>query len=408
MAEILSTLSLNGDQGSPSNPGGGQGTGDFYQTMSASESGEQSDLVAAGNTHVLECYGDFPTGLEDNVAISGWTTDVTNFITVRAAAGHAHGGVSKAGFYMVESATAADIMNCTQGYTVLQDIEAINTRASFNSASCIRLTHVHTLERVMCSMPNITGGTSYGIECSSLANTVSTLRNCTVGPMSSSSATGIIQDGSSPNYIDAANCTVIGCGSRGYFIKADDIIKNCLAFDCGASDFDGSPSASSTNNASEDGTAPGSNPVTGVVAGDFVDYAGGDYTPAASGALDGAGVDLSGDFTDDIAGNTRSVPWEIGAYEIASGPVGAVLSAHTTTAVAETTATIGCTTDTSGGILYWYLSESDQAPSATDLKAGTGAVQSSSLTPTAGQETVDLTGLDPSTTYWHYWIQETT
>ncbi len=86
----------------------------------------------------------------------------------------------------------------------------------------------------------------------------------------------------------------------------------------------------------------------------------------------------------------------------------AILSAHTTTGETATGATIGCTTDTAGGTLYWYLSTSGTAPSPEDLKAGTGAVQFGSKVPDLGTNTEVLTGLTSSTTYWHYWIQETT
>jgi len=86
----------------------------------------------------------------------------------------------------------------------------------------------------------------------------------------------------------------------------------------------------------------------------------------------------------------------------------ATLISPTDTNETQTTATIGCTTDTAGGTLYWYVTTSATPPSAADLKAGTGAVDSGSLTPTSGANTVGATGLTPSTTYYHYWIQETT
>ena len=94
--------------------------------------------------------------------------------------------------------------------------------------------------------------------------------------------------------------------------------------------------------------------------------------------------------------------------EILSTLSSAVLSQHTTTGETATGATIGCTTDTAGGTLYWYLSQSNVAPTPAELKAGTNAEQFGNLVPTLGANTVDLTGLTSSTEYWHYWIQETT
>jgi len=55
----------------------------------------------------------------------------------------------------------------------------------------------------------------------------------------------------------------------------------------------------------------------------FTDYANGDFSLknyTGSGALIGAGTDLSAYFTTDIAGTTRST-WDIGAFEyVAAAP----------------------------------------------------------------------------------------
>ena len=78
-----------------------------------------------------------------------------------------------------------------------------------------------------------------------------------------------------------------------------------------------------------------------------------------------------------------------------------------TAVTGETTALIGCTTDTAGGTLYWYVSTSATEPSASDLKDGTGSVSFGNLVPSLGANTDTATGLTASTQYWHYWIQET-
>jgi len=59
--------------------------------------------------------------------------------------------------------------------------------------------------------------------------------------------------------------------------------------------------------------------------------------------------------------------------------LGPSLSLATATNLADTTATIGVTTDTAGGQLYYYVSNSATPPSIVDLKAGTGAVKSGSI-----------------------------
>jgi len=85
----------------------------------------------------------------------------------------------------------------------------------------------------------------------------------------------------------------------------------------------------------------------------------------------------------------------------------ATLSFPTIANLAETTVTIGCSTDTAGGTLYWYVSTSATPPSAVDLKAGTGSVDFGNLVPGLGANTAGATGLTADTDYYHYWIQET-
>ena len=89
---------------------------------------------------------------------------------------------------------------------------------------------------------------------------------------------------------------------------------------------------------------------------------------------------------------------------------GAILTNPTFTNLTSSSATIGCTTNTAGGILYWYVSTSATAPDATngDMQNGVGAVDFGNLVPTLGANTAGVTGLSANTDYYHYWIQETT
>jgi hypothetical protein len=112
-------------------------------------------------------------------------------------------------------------------------------------------------------------------------------------------------------------------------------------------------------NATNLSSLDGANSVSNITSADFVDFAGGDYMPATGGALDGAGTDLSAVFNDDIAGNTREVPWEIGAYEIPEvGPTGPTIDTQpidqTVTQGQQVTFTSAATS--SGGVMtsQWY------------------------------------------------------
>ncbi len=82
-----------------------------------------------------------------------------------------------------------------------------------------------------------------------------------------------------------------------------------------------------------------------------------------------------------------------------------VLSSPTGTATGTTTATVGATTDEGNGTLYAFVSTSATPPSATDLKAGTGAVWADSVSvSSAGAKTLNATGLTASTGYYAHLI----
>lgn len=87
-------------------------------------------------------------------------------------------------------------------------------------------------------------------------------------------------------------------------------------------------------------------------------------------------------------------------------PTVATLSSPTTTNIGINTATVGCTSNRDSGTLYYYVSTSATPPSATDLKNGTGAVDSGSTSSVnIGANTFGATGLTPLTNYYTHFIQ---
>lgn len=97
--------------------------------------------------------------------------------------------------------------------------------------------------------------------------------------------------------------------------------QNNVAYN-NTTDFTGSW-GTATNNASEDGTHPGTAGVT--ISGDPFDADG--YTPAASGQLDGVGVDLS--ISLDAANENFNATPSIGAYEVIAGVTYAIYKGST-------------------------------------------------------------------------------
>lgn len=155
------------------------------------------------------------------------------------------------------------------------------------------------------------------------------ISNCTVYDMNTAVAGtyGIKADG---DEAFLTNCTVVG-GARGIVDAAPasrgTAVTNCMAIDAASYCFytGGSWDANSTNNLSDDATAPGSNPVKNVeptfVDKDNHDYhlasnddkakdAGADMDPDPNG-LYSIEVDIDGDDRDTVGGGT----WDIGADE---------------------------------------------------------------------------------------------
>lgn len=158
------------------------------------------------------------------------------------------------------------------------------------------------------------------------------------GKVSNTLVTGCMAGTATPGYAkivggimltegSAENCTVVGCwGSRAGGIAAIPASKktvtvvNCVAFGCEQrlKDADGVLQTTVSNG---DGTATCfTSCALDVTSAAFADYAHGDYTPAAGGALVDAGGSVVAPATD-LAGNPRvyGVAIDIGCYEAQGG-----------------------------------------------------------------------------------------
>lgn len=283
--------------------------------MSTWESSEQTNLVADGDTHVLECYGDWPTGLSDEVGLAGWTAGASNFITIKAASGHEHGGVSiddgGSGFMMY--GTTNPTINLAVPYTVIQDIELQRVGNSTLQYGTTVSDGVNSLLQrlIIRNTAYSTASTTGAIRTPS--NCV--LRNCSI------LLGGRAVDVRNPTGVSILNCTVVAddaASAYGILLDSDITIKNTAVYGFATEDVFGVP-GTEANCATGDGSLTGTGAVSGLTTSDFNDYANDDLSPASGGVLVGAGADLSGLFTDDITGATRTT-WDIGAYAyIASG-----------------------------------------------------------------------------------------
>lgn len=284
-------------------------SGGDYTSLSAAISGESKDLVSLDRQLIIECEAFQDT---TNVTVNGFTTDATRNIIIRAASGHEHGGVLTDGYYLSESAAFRTLLSIQDDYVT---VEGIGIKTTANSTCYESASSASELRNCIIEQSGASSRSAVKTANRTASADLTTVENCLID----SDSTGIECAAFRGAHI--RNCTVINASTG---INANSsgnasTIQNTVCFDC-TTPFDVSGSALvASHNAADDTSAPGTSSVDNITSAAFADYAGGDYSPASSGALDGAGTDLSAQFTDDITGATRS-QWDIGAYGIvASG-----------------------------------------------------------------------------------------
>lgn len=296
------------------------GVGGYYTSLSAWEAAQLRDLVAVDEIAVAECYSDFgASGDTGAVNISGWTADPTRHVIVRAATGHEHGGIEGAGYVLVNTSFGNTYaLNAGVEYSRIEGIEARTSDSLATSSGLFTATNNCIFDSLVCSDKG--GGyilSADGLRTSRFGKTL----NCiAIGNFKS----GI--RGAWHTDMSADNCTVSGAQTG--FLGQDGtyplLVKNCVAYDCSTAAFTNTKAGSDYNAAYNGSTTspPGANSLTvDIISTDFVDAANDDYHLTSGSQLKGAGTDLSGTFTTDVDGDTRTVPWDIGfdAYVAAGG-----------------------------------------------------------------------------------------
>jgi len=292
-------------------------SGGDYTSLSAWAAAEVDgqDLVTADEVRVAECYDDWPTGLEDNnIGDSTVVSDATRYPKITVASGHRHDGTLKGGFFLShEFGSGSEGLNLGN-YSVSEWVAYDDPIGSSNSlminvsqGGVARQCIVHSVKNDVRGIGTSEGGKIHNciaIDCSRGLNCVNRNSN------------------------EILNSTVIGCVT-GIWPTVNSnsgdstLVSNVVAY----LNDDNYASSSyyrsgSTNNAASDAstnTPPGANPIlTDIVAGDFVDAANEDYHLASGSTLIDAGADLSPDVVDDIDGDSRTAPYDVGADEFVS------------------------------------------------------------------------------------------
>jgi len=302
-------------------------SGGDYSSLSAWEAGEQTDLVTAGDSHVLEC--DAGTYIGD-VTIAGWTTSASNRITIKAAAGSEHNGVRGAGVkFTVDNFSNDATIDCEVDFLTFLDVEIEQTE--FRSA--IKLGGVVGgcyAKRCILSGDSSGGGNVGGGLTLNDTNIENMFESCLIIQSRSQTSSGAVRyNRGSLEEPQFYNCTFVGdigaygTGSSAYLMP---FFQNCaFATEVDACTAAGGETYRSgvSHNAFWTGTtAFGTNQVTGIGSSDFENYVAyggalGDYSIDATSSLYDVGTDLSAEFTADIA-NTTITDWSIGAYTFVS------------------------------------------------------------------------------------------
>lgn len=285
-----------------------------YTSLSTWESDTDNDNVTATASPVLECYAD-SASYNQSVNMTGATNNSTYFRILRNAANQA--------FVLNVSSTGASGI---VGITELNSGVESNTTGSFtvtgagNSAGVrpgisINSNGNFVIGLIIHDITNAGAGTADGITFGNGAATVCRTINNVVYACKSVGIT-LRQSGSY-----AYNDTVVGCATGYSPSTGNPVLKNCIG-DNNTTDFSGTFSGSSRNNASKDTTATAG---SGNRISQTFTYvgAGAPYQLASTDAgAKGFGIDLSADatfpFDDDIAGSTRT-SWDIGAWLAQSG-----------------------------------------------------------------------------------------
>jgi hypothetical protein len=280
-----------------------KGSGGDYTSLAAAIAGTAGNLVSLDQQVNIACYAsataDQSTG---SATVSGYTTDATRYVKIYTPSTERHPGWWSGTFYYFGTYTnTGDGLTVATNYTVIDGIAAIS---SDSVTALIKVTASN------CTLSNCLSVCDEGGYCYRFTNNPNLVYNCVAS--SADTAVGIY-DGSGTG-ITLDNCTSHTTSYSGVY---GGICTNCLSYSASNQGFY-SPKAGSDYNATNFSTATGG--AHDRVSQTFTFVGASKYQLAVgdTGAK-GYGSNLSGTFTTDIAGSTRSVPWDIGAWMAQAG-----------------------------------------------------------------------------------------
>lgn len=299
--------------------------GGDYSSLSSAEAGEQGDLVSLDRQLDIECYSMADTTA---VTIIGWTTDATRYVRIVAPSAERHAGVWSTSKYRLSVASAfTTILNVNEEFVRIEGLQVEGTDNTANGHGLLSVDSIAVaassdvrvdtcLFRKGCSR-----NASHQIACGAGKTTI---RNSVVyGSLGSTASDGInCTFGANAATVICDNVTVASAGRYGFNrVSGTMTLQNCYTGGNGTDAYNGTitrttcaHSSASVFTGSTASIAHSTANFTNVTAGSE-DY---HLVSGASATLKTGGTDLSGTFTTDIDGETRSAPYSIGADQIVS------------------------------------------------------------------------------------------
>jgi len=316
-------------------------SGGDYTTLAAAIAAEvaaNADLTSdngSGSAGILnvEIDGDWSGGADTAaVSIAGFTVSADYYVHIYTTAAARHNGKWDTGAYRLVTATSCLV--CSVDYTRIEGLQFdISSSTASSYSNCNLTTAIGS--RISNCIAKWSGTTSSTGHCFDIDGGATAATPCLIWNCIAYDAPdyGFQLTGAENDSIYVYNCTAIGC-VRGYYTSyGDTIAKNCVGFGNSDVAFYGTYDGTSTKNAYDNGSDPGSAGVdiSAEVGTDlFADYNADDFHLKSGSALIGAGADDpgSGLYSDDIDGDSRVSTWDIGADEyVAAGgisPTGAL------------------------------------------------------------------------------------
>jgi len=292
----------------------GAGTGvdwaNAYNSINAAEAAEQTDLDSANDIMIFHCRASSGTVDSTNVTINGWTTSATDYLEIRTASTDraAKNGWDATKFRL--DVAAGDGFYCLESYVRFDGLQIEAGDQAFLFAITSGDVRISNCRIQNSNYAIYVSQASDSPNCKAWNNIIDTMNN-----------DGIYWR-TSAGTVDIYNCVVYNCVDDGIQVVSGNINAiNCAVFGNG-DDFIGT-FTSIDYCASDDGDGTNSiSPSGGNWANEFNDYANGDFTLLSGGNCKDGGTNDpgSGLYSDDMEGDARVSPWDVGIDEyIAAG-----------------------------------------------------------------------------------------